>query len=301
MAERFGGRYSPVPRRQDERPGQPPAPPPGPFHGARRSKAGGRVNLLFLAPLPFLVAAFRSEPVGLALDLAAFGLLILAAWLTREGILAQEAYEARSVARRPAIPRKLFAAVLTGAGLFLGGLVPGAGIVNPVIFAVLGTALHLLSFGPDPLRDKGMQGTDTHQAQRVARAVEGAEKTLAQMRDAGARLRDRALEARIERFQAAARAMFRAVESDPSDLSAARRYLGVYLEGARDATVKFAALWTATRDAKARADYEALLDDLEAGFGRLTETLRKNDRAALDIEIGVLRERLGREGLSPEQ
>jgi hypothetical protein len=300
MAERYRGPHSPLPRHPGEAPGGPP-PPPGPFQGARRSKAGGRVNLLFFAPLPFLLTAFRAEPVGLALDLGAFGLLILAAWLTREGILAQEAYEARSVARRPAIPRKLFAAALTGAGLFLGGLVPGGALLEPAIFAVLGTVLHVLAFGPDPLRDKGLEGVDAHQAARVARAVEGAERTLAQMRDAAARLRDRGLEARIDRFQAAARAMFRAVESDPRDLSAARRYLGVYLEGARDATVKFADLWAATRDRKARADYEALLDDLEAGFVRLTETLRKDDRSALDIEIAVLRERLRREGLSPTE
>ena len=43
-----------------------------------------------------------------------------------------------------------------------------------------------------------------------------------------------------------------------SHIAATRRYMGVYLQGARDATVKFADLYAQTRDPRARADYEAL-------------------------------------------
>jgi 5-bromo-4-chloroindolyl phosphate hydrolysis protein len=117
------------------------------------------------------------------------------------------------------------------------------------------------------------------------------------MRDAILRAGDRGLVARVEKFQTTARAMFRTVEQDPRDLTAARRYLGVYLLGARDATVKFADLYARTRDPKARADYEALLDDLEKEFAARTEKLLLDDRTNLDIEIEVLRERLEREGV----
>jgi hypothetical protein len=215
-------------------------------------------------------------------------------------VLAQEAYEARNVARRPAIPRKLFASVLTAAGLFIGGFVPDAGIFNPVIFAILGFVLHFIAFGPDPMRDKGMEGIDPYQSNRVARAVDEAERHLAAMKDAIKRAGDRQLEARVDRFQTVAREMFRTVEADPRDLVAARRYMGVYLLGAKDATVKFADLWASTRDSKARADYAALLDDLESNFTARTATLLNDDRDALNIEIEVLRERLEREGVRPE-
>lgn len=296
MAERYGGKHSPgMQRPTGSAPGQ-----PEPFRGKRRTRAGGRVNLLFFAPIPFALVAFQQEPLGLALDLAAFGTLILAAWLTREGILAQEAYEARTIARRPAIPRKLFASVLTGVGLFLGGYQPDASLFNPIIFSGLGFVLHLLAFGPDPMKDKGMEGLDRHQSDRVARAVDEAERHLAAMKDAILRAGDRQLEARVDRFQATARDMFRTVERDPRDLVAARRYLGVYLLGARDATIQFADLWSRTRDPKVRADYEALLDDLERNFAARTRTLLEDNRTALDVEIEVLRERLQREGIRPE-
>ena len=45
------------------------------------------------------------------------GLMMLAAWLTKEGLVAEDAYHARRVAKKPAIPRKIFGSVLTGIGL----------------------------------------------------------------------------------------------------------------------------------------------------------------------------------------
>lgn len=266
------------------------------FRGARRSRAGGRANLLFIAPLPLIWQAFTSEPILLAQNLAALGLLLLAAWLTREGLLAQEAYDARKRALSPALPRKLLGSGLIAAGLGLASLA-GHGLLDAAIFAVLGGFLHSFAFGIDPLRDKGMEGATGHQSERVARAVEEAEAHLGAMRDAISRAGDRALERRVDSFVATARDLFRTVEEDPRDLTAARRYLGVYLQGARDATTKFADLYARTQSAAARADYAALLDDLEKNFAARTQKLLLEDRGDLTIEIDVLRERLQREGL----
>ena len=291
MAERFGGKYSPG--------GSPPPDAPRPFDGQTPARAGARVNLLFAAAVPFAITAFFQQPTGLALDLGAFAVLILAAWLTRDGVLAHQAYDGRKVARRPAIPRKLFASVLTGAGLFLGGFVPGASLADPLIFAVVGLVLHLLSFGPDPLKDKGMAGVDSFQTDRVARAVQEGEAYLAAMKGAILRAGDRTLDQRVETFAATARKMFRTVESDPRDLTAARKYLTIYLMGARDATVKFADIYARNRDTQARSDYEALLGDLESNFTGQIQALMADDRTDLTIEIDVLRERLQREGVKP--
>ena len=293
MAQRFGGKYSPEPPADGTE-----QPAKNPWQGQKRTRAGGRVNLLFLAPLPLAVRAFFQDPAALALTLVGLGLLLLAAWLTREGILAQEAYEARKIARRPALPRKMLASVLTGAGLFAAAFAGQGGLVNPAIFAVLGAALHSFAFGLDPMRDKGMEGVDTFQQDRVARAVGEAEKHLAAMKDAILRAGDRQLEARVDRFQSTAREMFRTVEEDPRDLTTARKFLGVYLLGTRDATAKFADIYSRTRDAQARADFEALLDDLEKNFSARTKAMLLDDRSDLNVEIEVLRERLMREGVA---
>ncbi|MDP2062970.1 MAG: 5-bromo-4-chloroindolyl phosphate hydrolysis family protein [Phaeovulum sp.] len=291
MAERFGGKFSPEPHS----PGTTPtlaAAGPEPRH-----PLAARPIWLVVAAAPFLVSAFSEPPAGLAMDLAAFAAFAAAAFVTREGLRAEAAFNARRVARRPAFPRKALGAVLVGAGLWLGSFAPGAGLFGPIILAALGIALHLVAFGLDPMRDKGMEGIDAFQQDRVARVVGEGEKLLAGMRDAILRARDKKLEARVERFSGAARTLFRAVEDDPRDLTAARKYMGVYLMGARDATARFADLYGTTRDAKARADYEALLADLETNFAAQTRELIENGRENLDIEIEVLRDRLAREGV----
>ncbi|MDR5652064.1 5-bromo-4-chloroindolyl phosphate hydrolysis family protein [Ruixingdingia sedimenti] len=294
-AQRFGGKYSP---------GAQPAPPPGGgpnsgLHGRRPARVGARVNALFLLPFAFAATAFFQPATGLALDLAATGILLLAAWLTREGERAHEAWEARTVARRPALPRKTIAAALTGLGVGLGALIPAEGPLAAVLLGVLAGVLHFAAFGPDPMKDKGMEGTDRFQTERVARAVDEAERTIAAMRDAILRAADRDLTDRVDRFAATARELFRRVENDPRDLTAARRYLSVYLQGARDATARFADLYARSRDAQARADYVALLDDLDTRFAERSRALMENDRTSLDVEIEVLRERLAYESPRP--
>jgi hypothetical protein len=291
MAERFGGKYSPGAAK-----GAPTARPP-----LRRSRVGARINILFAAPAILLLTAFTQPPLGMATDILGFFLLIGAAYLTREGLKAEDAYDARKVAKRPAVPRKLFGSILTGLGLAVAGYGVGGSLVAPVLFALLGGGLHLIAFGLDPMRDKGAEGVDSFQTDRVARAIDEAESHLAAMKDAILRAGDRQLELRVDRFQATARTLFRKVEEDPRDLTGARRYLGVYLLGARDATSKFADLYARTRDDQARKDFETLLDDLETSFAGRTERMLVEDRTDLDIEIDVLRARLEREGVKTSE
>lgn len=283
MAERFGGKFSPQGSRRDTG---------VPNLTEARPKGLWRANVLFLTAFLFLFPAFGDGPREMLLGLAAGGLVILAAWLTREGLRAEAAYDARKLARRPAFPRKLAGAVLTGAALALGGVIAGQGLVYPALYALVGAGLHLGAFGLDPMADKGMAGIDAFQTGRVANAVEEGEKYLAGMKDAILRAGDRGLERRVEQFAAAARTLFRTIEADPGDLTAARKYMSVYLMGAHDATVKFADHYARTRDAAARADYEALLADLETTFAEKTKTFLTNSRSDLDVEISVLRDRL---------
>lgn len=288
MAQKFSGKYSPhdskLPKREA-------------FQGAKRSKVGGRVNLLFIVPLPLIWQSFGNGPQALALNLFALGCLLLAAWMTREGLFAQEAYEARKIARHPAMPRKLFGSVLTGLGLAIAGYAANSDFIAPSIYAIVGCSLHIMAFGIDPMRNKGIEGVDLFQTDRVARAVSEAEEHLHAMSNAVKRAGDRTLESRVTQFQQTARALFRTVENDPRDLTAARRYLGVYLLGAKDATVKFADIYARTHDTNARSNYEALLDDLEENFAARNQKLLLDDNSDLNIEIDVLRERLQREGV----
>jgi len=291
MAQRFGGKFSPDPEAESE------TPPRSAYHGAQVDPVGARANALFLPAALLVFLSFGGGAVSMALGLAGAGALALAAWLLREGLRAEAAYAARRVAHRPVLPRKMLASLLTGIGAALAAYRTEPGLVAPLLYGGAATVLHGLAFGIDPLRDKGMEGIDSFQQDRVARTVAEAEGYLSAMSDAVRRAGDRKIEVRVERFQKTARELFRTVEEDPRDLTGARKYMTVYLMGARDATIKFADLYARTPDRQARADYTALLDDLEQNFAARTRKMLTDDHSDLTVEIEVLRDRLQREGV----
>lgn len=296
MAQKFGGKFSPedsaatAPENTNK------------FRGRRVQKSNIRAKLLFLAPLPLLfsgIGEMRAQnPGGMLAEFGALVLLLTAAWLLRDGLAAEEAYDARKVARPPAIPRKIFASALTGLGVFIAATFGmGVGVLAGLVYAVIATGAHSFSFGIDPLRKKGMEGMSAFETERVAKAVDKAEVLLTETLAASRRIGNRRIEARVESLAASIRKMFRAVEDDPRDLTSARKFLGVYLRGARDATLKFADLFSKTQDTEALKKYESLLSDLEASFNAQRQTMMLDNRSDLDVEIEVLRDRLKQEGL----
>ena len=293
MAKRFGGQYSPD--------GSSPPPVTG---GKKRRRvevdpAGGRANVLFVPAIVLVATTFSDGAVSFLVALVGALSLTLAAWLLRGGLRAEAAFNSRKVARRPALPRKILAAGLSGigAGLAVAAHLNSFDIISPVIYGVIASGLHLAAFGIDPMKSKGMDGIDTFQQDRVARVVDEAERHLTTMRETILRAGDRQSTARLEDFVDTARELIRTVEEDPRDLTAARKYLGVYLQGARDATAKFADIYSRTQDTQARTDYLALLDDLEQNFDARNRKSLLDDRGDLNVEIDVLRERLSREGV----
>ena len=290
MAKRFGGKFSPdgapLGQRADRK--------------VEVDPVGGRANVLFIPAIPLVFMSLNDGAQGLALGLAGAGLLTGAALMLREGRKAEAAYRSRKVAERPALPRKMFASFLTGAGVALAAYKNDPSLIAALIYGVAAAGLHVSAFGIDPMRAKGMDGIDSFQKDRVARVVDEAEKHLAAMSEAITRARDRQAEDRLAQFQTTARTLIRTVEEDPRDLTGARKYLSVYLLGARDATIKFADIYANTGDAQAKADFLALLDDLDKNFAARTQKSLLEDKTDLTIEIDVLRERLSREGVRLE-
>jgi hypothetical protein len=92
-----------------------------------------------------------------------------------------------------------------------------------------------------------------------------------------------------------------AVEDDPRDLAPSRKYLGLYLKGARDATQRYADLSGKTDAPDAKARYLALIDDLDAQFKAKRAVLLEDDQSDLDIEIDVLRHRLAQDGVRTDK
>ncbi len=293
MSQKFSGAHSPTPNPHPETA----------FRGQKARKVSTGARLMFLLPFPLLLSGigeiFQGDVIGMGLELGGFSALMLSAWLLNEGLRAEEMFNARKIAKPPSIPRKLFASVAVGVGVaaasFAGGL--ETGLIGSIVMGAMASTAQIVAFGLDPMRGKGIAGENAFEAERVANAVDKAETYVTDILNAAKRIKDKPLEARIERLAAKARDLFRAVEKDPRDLGKARKFMTVYLMGARDATSKFADVYTRGRDPEARAKYEALLGDLETSFTDHRDQLLLTDQTALDVEIEVLRDRLHLEGV----
>ena len=302
-AKRFGGQYSPGGASEPD-----PA-SPNRFRDRRAHSVDVRALLMFVLPTPLLLAAFSALSAGNALKmvvlLVAYVCLMLGAWLVREGQKAQAEYDARTIARAPAFPRKLCAAGLAGAGVFIASLMASSGsgilsfagdMISAAIFGILAVGAHVLAFGIDPMKAKGTGNIDRRELDRVTDALEKAESKLETIEALAHKMNDREIDDRVRALNSTVREMIKLVEQDPRDLSRAKRYLNVYLTGAEEATRKYADNHERLKDPALRGEYLALLTDLQASFERGKDTLLVDDRTDLEVEIEVLRDRLGQEG-----
>jgi 5-bromo-4-chloroindolyl phosphate hydrolysis protein len=306
-AKRFGGQYSP----QGSRPadGAAQSPKPNKFRGKSAASVDVRSILMFFFPTPLLFAALSALSNGAAVRmlilLAAYACLMLGAWLLREGQKAHIAFDERAIAKAPAFPRKLFAAGLAGIGVCIaafmsrssGGVLEfGGNVISALLFGGLAIVTHIASFGIDPMKSKGFDEIGAGELDRVHDAIDKAESKLKSIEDLAHKLRDREIDDKVSALNATVRDMIKMVEEDPRDLSRARRYLGVYLKGAEEATRKYADNHERLNDPEIRREYLDMLGDLEQSFTRGKETLLLDDRTDLEVEIEVLRERLQQEG-----
>jgi len=133
-----------------------------------------RCTVLFLSAFLFLFPALATARARCcwALPPGAAGPV---AWTTREGLRAEAAYAARKVARRSGLSAKDRRGGADRGGFGHGQrdrrLWPGLRHAHRACRA----GLHLLSFGLDPMADKGWRGRHL-QTNRVAKAVEEGEK-----------------------------------------------------------------------------------------------------------------------------
>lgn len=296
-ARRFGGTYS---KDGPTEPASTPVQAPDWRNRAIRSPSL-RVLLLSLAPSALLLgmplAMLRGDAIGLIWLGVAYACLLGGALLTRVGQQAAAAYAAHAVARPPAWPRKLIGGAMIGLGVALCSLRATGSVMPAGLFGLVALGLHLLAFGIDPLRAKGVDGLDASALDAAITRVETGRALIAEMKVAAASFGDRALEERVADLARTATAVLAQIEQDPRDLGRSRRFLAVYLVGARDATVQFAQTFDSSGAPEIREKYVTLLDDLETHFTRHRDSLTSSDVTMLDVEIEVLRDRLRAEGV----
>jgi len=109
---------------------------------------------MFIPAIVLVATTLSDGALPMTLGLAGAGIWTLSAWLLREGLQAEAEFLSRKVARRPAIPRKIFAAIGVGIG---------------VVFVIARTGRHGQRGHEEGSEPQGTQGT--HESPHKGRGV----------------------------------------------------------------------------------------------------------------------------------
>lgn len=261
-------------------------------------KTGIKGTLLFLMPLPVLIAAvihlvkgniFSSITAG-----ALFTGFMIAAVMARHGFKLEHRFKKKKLARAPGTPFKSVAAILlagtTGLTAFL---LSGYGLFASILIGFVTLLGFYLAYGVDPRRDKTGNISLGVSADEVFEALEEAEIKIATIEKARENINNINFDQHLKRIIKKVRGILTLIEEDPRDLTRARKFLKVYLEGTARVTESYAK--THGRDATTEVldtNFQEVLDSIESTFDEQHQKLLRNDQLDLDVKIEVLKTQL---------
>ena len=257
--------------------------------------------LLFLpfAAVPATIIAFAKENLmGIAVNAGGYALFIFAAWLMRQGALAEAEYHNSRISRPPKWPLKTFAAVV--AALATGMIAHLGAAHSPWMAAAfaLGALLGMyLTYGFDPRARKTVAASGAYSADEIIETIDNAKQTIARIEQANGRIQNHEFNSRIQRICEVAGSILTMLEEDPRDIRRARKFLNVYLDGARQVTEGYADTHRYVVSDVLEQNFCNVLDTIEQVFKEQKEKLLENDVFDLDVQIEVLQKQLQREGV----
>ena len=268
----------------------------------------GAALILYLLPLPLLGKGFFYELMwhgrfgGFALSLALFALFMFGAEVTRRGIVRTWDFHNRKVALAGGAPLKAVGAGIVGTATFLTAWLAAGESVPTSIAIALGALLGLfLTYGLDARGAKGVAADSGVSVEEVQAALAEARGRIGAIEEAAKRLTGGMaydLRQKIRDVVAAASKVLHVIEEDPRDLRRARKFLNVYLDGAKTVTENYASTAAKAPSPEMEAKFRAVLDDLKKTCDEQYQKLLENDTLDLDAQIEVLKIRLTKEGLS---
>ncbi|MEE9310029.1 MAG: 5-bromo-4-chloroindolyl phosphate hydrolysis family protein [Cocleimonas sp.] len=261
-------------------------------------KTGVKGILLFLMPLPVLIGAvihlvkgniFSSITAG-----ALFAGFMIAATVARHGFKLESKFKQKKLAKAPGTPFKSVAAAIlsitTGLTAFL---LSDYGLLSSILMGGVTMMGFYLAYGFDPRQDKTGNISLGVSADEVFEALEAAEIKIEIIEKARKNITNIEFDQHLKRIISKARGILTLIEEDPKDLTRARKFLKVYLDGTARVTESYAK--THGRDATTEildSNFQEVLESIETTFDEQHKKLLENDQFDLDVKIEVLKTQL---------
>jgi 5-bromo-4-chloroindolyl phosphate hydrolysis protein len=257
--------------------------------------------LLYFLPMALIPATFialgKGHLLGVIVNAAGFALYMLAAWYLRKGLQAEHVYEKSRIARPPK-PLKMTAAIIAA---LTTGMIAWLGTGRPLPIALLfagGAFLGMyLSYGFDPRKEKNIVAAHGYSRDEILQTLEDSSRIIRGIEQANDRIRNAELNQRIERICEIADSILAEIEADPRDIRRARKFLNVYLDGARQVTEGYAKTHQQTQSEELEQNFRNVLETIESAFQEQHQKLLEEDVFDLDVKIEVLTTQLKQEGI----
>jgi uncharacterized membrane protein YccC len=153
-----------------------------------------------------------------------------------------------------------------------------------------------LAYGLDPRRAKAAPvGADGYTTEEIEAEIDRAERAIARLEAARARIGPGELADRLGRVAGLARELVGVVEAEPRHLRRTRRFLRVYLDGAQQ-VCEHLPRTEGRRPPALDERFERVLDTIEDVFSTQHRRLLAGEVEDLDVQIEVLAHQLRREG-----
>ena len=276
---------------------------PIPFRKLKQSRPGIGPLLLYVLPLPLLIVIVHSLTTGnfrqLVLSLCTLGGIWLSAWFLKRAHYYEWESNRRKWTRSSRFPWRSAASTLTGISVFVitFGIV-GHNIFIAALGGILASAGVILRYGLDPQfdgdKDASLFGITTEELVEI---FDEAENNLREIELAAKNIKNRELKDRLQRIVEKTREILALIEQDPKDLRRARKFLKVYLHGARAVSSQYASSPHAKNDQELEQNFRNVLNTIEDVIEEQKLKLRENDILDLDVKIEVLEAQLKHEGV----
>lgn len=258
--------------------------------------------LLYLLPLALIPATIIALSKGslwlIIINASAFSAYILAAWCLRKGLqLERQFLKSRFTSTQPSSLKSIAIAITT----ITTGLLAWQGALQEILVALIyagGAFLGMyLSYGFDPKHKKKIIGANGYSSQEILQVLVDSSKKIQLIEIANSNIKNLEFNQRLEHICETANCILQEIESDPHDLRKSRKFLNVYLEGARQVTEGYASTHKKSQTGELEQNFRNVLETIESVFNQQYQKLQEDDLFDLDVQIEVLNTQLKREGI----
>lgn len=268
--------------------------------GRSEQTSGVRGWWLYILPLPLGFKAFCMLLLGnmglMAPAAAAYALFLLAAWVAGRGFNREAAVH--GAASSSSLPLKTIGGGLLGAATaFAATAVAGRGFGSSIALGVAAVIGFFFVYGFDRRVSRRLPQHADPIDDEVQVALREAHAKIEGIEIASRSIRSAEFRERLDRIVAGAEQILAAIEANPRTLRRARRFINVYLDGARQVSVHYARIHPQDAPPQLEGHFRELLVNMEAVCNEQQRRLADNDLADLDVQIEVLATRLKHEGV----